>query len=122
VLICAIALIIGLSVGLTKSDDPGPEPVPPVPPVPPTPIEFNPYKIEEDSLTISNTEISGKAMAGDLPKYREMHSKRMNEVGIKAEPKLIHQGINNQLFEEIHFEFGQTDYTMARAMFTWNDK
>jgi hypothetical protein len=57
-IVCALALIIGLSVGLTSRNEKPvpptptpPTPVPPTPPVPPPlPDEFNPYHIVNSSL------------------------------------------------------------------------
>lgn len=41
---------------------------------------------------------------------------------VSADPKSVPRGLNNELFGEIQFEFGQVDYRMAKCVFTWADK
>lgn len=40
-----------------------------------------------------------------------------NGMGIKATPRKIPVGLNNEMFSDVYFEFGQVDFRMVKALF-----
>ena len=45
-----------------------------------------------------------------------------DESAIRADPKLITQGLNNELIKNVAFEFGQADYNVAYMVLTDAEK
>lgn len=61
--------------------------------------------------------LQGKVMA-NVTKFNKLMDLKINQTVIKATPRKIPEGFNNELFHEISFEFRQVSYQMTRAVFS----
>ena len=109
-----IAIILGVTLG--GSDDPvppGPAPGPQPKPIIVVP-GYNPYNV---SVSANNDNVvSGIIVANVTEMERQAHLHPLtgdDDNKIKASPKIIPRGVNNNVVKNVAFEFGQTDFRTA---------
>lgn len=129
-LVAIIAIILGVT--LSKDDKPTPDPKPPGPnpgPHPPgpgpepIPPGYNPYEINSTSIVDDQSTIRGLLVASDAEIERLQHLHPLVADGaIKADPRVIPRGANNEIIKRVSFEFGQNDFRSAYLRLGDGDK
>jgi hypothetical protein len=123
ILIIAIVLAIVLPIVLKGDDEKKPEP--PGPPVDPNVVEFNPYKLDETSVTKTAYKHSGviqfaKAAFASvrgftwLSSFLDVDPETSDYYYQPVNPKYIPDATNNKWATRIAYEFELLDNTQAR--------
>lgn len=51
-----------------------------------------------------------------------LHNSLQEEKTVYADPQSVPEGLNNELLNEVQFEFGQVDHRLAKCVYTWVDR
>lgn len=99
--------------------------MPPNPPQPPSPL--NPYRLNQTTLSNKAYIISGNLTISDAdledikrtkPKTNQESVLDGEKIEVKADPRQIPTGLNNQIFSTVYFELGQINSRVAYVTLT----
>lgn len=112
-LIVAIILILVFTLKGGSDDDGGDTP---------PEGQYNPYSVDQDSVVTQKFAVTGNITLSEskLDQLNKMDFlQKVSDSGkIKAAPRSVPIGANNQLIKKVKFEFGQSDYKTAYVRLT----